>query len=389
MTRLFALIALALGSGGVSVSGVAAQETHIPRLPVELLDVAAPSDRVEGEPVRMVTRPMECRSVPVDGVRRRIVDIAVQEWGFFGFPIMDEVEDRRLLPPGMERDGGLAAFQPDSLSRRIWRRSPGPLEAGRVAASIAGYWAVTAEGAGIVRRQNDAWAGEDGITSRWVDPWSAAFISWVMCEAGLGTPSRFQRSIAHRVYIDQAIRARDGGGSEAAYVAYDLGEEPLEPGDLLCASSRPAYRNLSERRSQIGVGARTHCDIVVKVDDRENRVYAIGGNVMRSVSLKIFAAVSDGAVGLRPVVPNPGRPLFAHLKLRAAPVELDAMDRSPTIQALTCADAFSGTARLALVGSVIGVLSRAGAGGMHATGDAEIPSLSVFDEASESGCRSV
>ena len=85
-----------------------------------------------------------------------------------------------------------------------------PAEAARVAASIAGYWAVTPEGSWIVARQNDRWNGEDGIAARWNAPWSAAFVSWVMCEAGLGTNARFQRAIAHHAYIDQAIRARDG-----------------------------------------------------------------------------------------------------------------------------------------------------------------------------------
>ena len=44
------------------------------------------------------------------------------------------------------------------------------------------------------------------------------------CEGGLGDPVQFRRDIAHRVYIDQAISARDGEGEGAAYVAHDPGE---------------------------------------------------------------------------------------------------------------------------------------------------------------------
>ena len=45
-----------------------------------------------------------------------------------------------------------------------------------------------------------------------------------------------------------------------------MGPAPVAPGDLLCSGRRPAYTRLAERRTQMGEGARTHCDIVVKVD---------------------------------------------------------------------------------------------------------------------------
>ena len=143
-------------------------------------------------------------------------------------------------------------------------------EAVRLAPTVAGYWAVTPQGANMITRQNRAWEGPWGIDGRWADPWSAAFISWVMCEAGLGETSQFQRAIAHRAYIDQAIRARDGSAPDAGYVAYEVGEAAIMPGDMLCIGRRPAYRTIADRRRQLGVGARTHCDIVVKVDEPAN-----------------------------------------------------------------------------------------------------------------------
>ena len=107
-----------------------------------------------------------------------------------------------------------------------------------------------------MERQNDSWNGPRGIASRWNAPWSAAFVSWVMCEAGLGGTNQFRRAVAHHAYIDQAIRACDGRASQAAFTAYDAGETAIEPGDLLCSSRRPAYRAIAERRRQMGVGAR-------------------------------------------------------------------------------------------------------------------------------------
>ena len=178
----------------------------------------------------------------------------------------------------MPRSRGAAGGVSRRTKRRAWR------------ASIAGYWAVTPEGSWIVGRQNDDWKGPDGIGARWNAPWSAAFISWVMCEAGLGKAAQFQRAIAHHAYIDQAIRARDGRAAQAAFAAYDMGETAINPGDLLCSSRRPVYRTLAERRRQPGVGARTHCDIVVKVDETRERILAIGGNVRATVSLKLLRA---------------------------------------------------------------------------------------------------
>ncbi|MET0214189.1 MAG: DUF2272 domain-containing protein [Vicinamibacterales bacterium] len=249
-------------------------------------------------------------------MRRRIVDIAAQEWGFFGF---------RMAAPtdGEEEDGGRRGRRP---------RLPAS-EASRVAASIAGYWAVTPGGAWIVERQNDRWNGPDGIAARWNAPWSAAFVSWVMCEAGLGATTQFHRAVAHHTYIDQAIHARDGRAPDAAFVAHDAGETTIGPGDLLCSSRRPAYRTLTERRRQMGVGARSHCDVVVKVDEAGARIHAIGGNVRGVVSLKQIPAVRESGRPLRPGNVNSERPMFAHLKLRAPSIDANALDTSPTITA--------------------------------------------------------
>jgi hypothetical protein len=292
-------LALALSLGAQSA---AAQQTPADRLPASALDISAPSTRVRGIPGSMSVRSAECRTAPPASLRRRIVDVAVQEWGFFGFRLAAAADD------GDNDNGGRDGF----------RRRPrlAPAEAARVAPSIAGYWAVTPEGSWIVARQNDRWNGEDGIAARWNAPWSAAFISWVMCEAGAGTTAQFHRAIAHHAYIDQAIRARDGRAEQAAYAAYDPGEKPIEPGDLLCSSRRPLYRSIAARRRQMGVGARSHCDIVVKVDEAGQRVLAIGGNVRGVVSMKELPGVREPGRALRASTGNEERPMFAHLKLR-------------------------------------------------------------------------
>jgi hypothetical protein len=306
----------------------AQQQPGLERLPAEAFDVVPPSARVRGLPGAMAVQARSCRAMPTADTRRRIVDVAVQEWGFFGFRLAAATDtDDSDTQGNLTTDGG--------EQRRGRRSRLPPAEAERVAASIAGYWAVTAEGSWIVSRQNDRW-NLDGIAARWNAPWSAAFLSWVMCEAGLGQTAQFQRAIAHYTYIDQAIRARDGSASQAAFAAHDLGETAIEPGDLLCSSRRPIYRSLAERRRQMGVGARSHCDVVVSVDHPGRRILAIGGNVRGVVSLKSFPAILDPGKPLRLDTGGGERPMFAHLKLRAASVDAKAIETSPTIRASGC-----------------------------------------------------
>lgn len=126
----------------------------------------------------------------------------------------------------------------------------------------------------------------------------------------------FQRAIAHHTYIDQAIRARDGLEPQAAFTAYDVGEAPIQPGDLLCRGTRPAYRNLAQRREHMGEGARTHCDIVVELDESAGHIHVIGGNVQGSVRKKILPGGIAGTGHFSPL-PYGDRMIFSHLKLRA------------------------------------------------------------------------
>ena len=312
------------------------------RVSADMLEITPPSDRAEGPLSRMSVVPIGCRAAPSDQLRRRIVDIAIQEWAFFGFPVLDRLNGARLLPDAAIR-GGRVTFE------NTTRRAPTPdaQEGGRVAASIAGYWAVTPEGPGIVRAQAERWS-ERGAGVRWNAPWSAAFISWVMCEGGLETRDEFARAIAHWTYVDQAIRARDGRAESAGYVAYDIGERAVEPGDLLCSGRRPRYQNLAARRNQMGEGASSHCDIVVEADEHNGRILAIGGNVLRAVSLKVLAG-RRGAEGGVYAVTTSQAPLYAHLKLRAESIGGRALGESRVLAALVGASRGSEPSRAALV----------------------------------------
>jgi hypothetical protein len=307
-----------------SASLHAQSQGFLPRLPADILDVRSPVDRVVGAPGSMRITDRSCRSVPLSNARQRIVDTAVQEWAYFGF----SVDEQQRLNPAAQQF-------PQSAPQAMGRGTFGRLstdENARLASSIAGYWAATPDSDWIVQGQNVNWNSE-GAGARWRNAWSAAFISWVMCESGLGDPDQFRRAIAHHSYIDQAIRATDGNDAESVYSAFDPGQAAVEPGDLLCRGSRPVYRNLADRRSQIGEGARTHCDIVVKVDTDAQKIMVIGGNVRGTVRMKVLHAVQDDGGELRPLSDN-GRVLFAHLKLEAPAIALNALDNTPTLRAL-------------------------------------------------------
>ena len=333
--RTLALPLAAALIGLCTASGAYAQQAGFDRLASDVFDVVPPSALVRGAPGRMSVQASACRTLPTEETRRRIVDVVVQEWGFFGFRVVDQTDVSARVTPGNGGGNG-GGSSPDARGGRRRRSRLSPEESERVAASIAGYWAVTPEGSWIVERQNDSWNGPRGTASRWNAPWSAAFVSWVMCEAGLGGTNQFRRAVAHHSYIDQAIRARDGRASQAAFTAYDAGETAIEPGDLLCSSRRPTYRTIAERRRQMGVGARSHCDVVVKLDEAGERILAIRGNVRGTVSLKLLPAVRGAGEPLRLGTGGEARPTFAHLKLRAGPIDANALDTSPTIKAFGC-----------------------------------------------------
>ncbi|MDC1436010.1 DUF2272 domain-containing protein [Gammaproteobacteria bacterium] len=298
----------------------AQQLTAYERLPLEVLAVDPPSSRVSGDPGEMQIVNRSCNSLPRTELRRRMVDIAVQEWAYFGLSVEDmtNISESELSPR-------------DANGRRRFYR-PSYEEASRVADSIAGYWSAAPDSSWILAKQNQNWQ-RDGLGARWRDFWSAAFVSWVACESGMGEMGEFSRAIAHHTYIDQAILSRDGIIDNSAYIAFDVGEAEINPGDLLCRGSRPEYRNLEQRREHLGEGARTHCDIVVAVDESVGEIKAIGGNVRASVRLKIFPGATEEGDYFAPL-PYAGRQLFAHLQLQADPIEGNAMNNSPTIKNL-------------------------------------------------------
>jgi len=190
----------------------------------------------------------------VPDVRERMVFLARQEWTLFGQPVVvrDAAGAARLEFAG----AATHEVQPALLSRVLM------------------YWYA------VTRRPIVGSQGE-------LEPWSAAFISWLAKSAGL-TPEDFPRTVLHWDYIDRALAARDG----ARFVAHDPRTYAPRTGDLVCFSRSNAVAGFAELRR-----GPYHCDLVVDVAAGE--IDVIGGNVGDAVSLAHHAVDERGLLAPR------------------------------------------------------------------------------------------
>lgn len=118
-------------------------------------------------------------------------------------------------------------------------------------------------------------------------PWSAAFISWIMRQAGAG--NNFKYSAAHAVYT-KAAKDNRLAGNRNPFKAYRISEVAPQPGDIVCksrAGSGATYDNIRE-------GMQTHCDIVTAV--QPGRLTTIGGNVSDSVKMTPVSIDGNGKI---------------------------------------------------------------------------------------------
>jgi hypothetical protein len=139
-------------------------------------------------------------------------------------------------------------------------------------------------------------------------PWSAAFMSWVL--EGAGVPeSQFRPAPAHWMYLTGLIEEASFPGRY--FVPRRIGDYSPEPGDLVCAyRGRHRPPGSGGYASAWGLrGSPTHCDLVVSKNGRSLEV--IGGNVRNSVSRVTLELDSKGR--LQPV---PRRPWFLVIQNR-------------------------------------------------------------------------
>ncbi len=137
--------------------------------------------------------------------------------------------------------------------------------------------------------------GGDGRDAIWgCEPWSAAFISYIMRTTGIDQ-AEFPRSAGHREYVDALILASERWGARATWQAHEVTDYAPVAGDMICADRAGrgrAIATLAERRREIGGSRPMHCDIVAGTAPGE--VLAIGGNVAQGVTEVRYATDADG-----------------------------------------------------------------------------------------------
>lgn len=128
------------------------------------------------------------------------------------------------------------------------------------------------------------------------NPWSAAFISWVMTRANV---PGFARSPRHIDYIRAAWR--DGA---TPYRLTDPALEKPAPGDLLCflrdRDSALSHAGLVQAL-QAGRADRwkSHCEVVIAANPGGDRtLYLIGGNVANTVIMRKLSLDQTGKLEL-------------------------------------------------------------------------------------------
>lgn len=204
-------------------------------------------------------------------IKNRILALALSEWLYFGQQSVVHDGDKESIPQ-------------------------------------VGYWE---DESPYAQRINQYWrtVGMPERTGRNCEqPWSAAFVSWVMATAGV-PKDRFPPAEAHWIYLSHIIRNADAPG--ASFVPRSIRDYTPRPGDLICASrGSSTIPQLAELPPlEVIENSKLHCDIVVA--RRGRTLEAIGGNVRNSVSKNILKLDRNGHLR-----PTPRRPWFLIIENR-------------------------------------------------------------------------
>jgi len=117
--------------------------------------------------------------------------------------------------------------------------------------------------------------------------WSAAFISWLFKTTG--AKDAFPYATSHSTYIRKAVANRKAG-IKKGLIGFKPEEYSPKVGDLVCypRQSGVTYDSTGNYMS--------HCDLIVDVDKRNNKITTIGGNVSDSVSKTTYDIDARGRV---------------------------------------------------------------------------------------------
>lgn len=123
-------------------------------------------------------------------------------------------------------------------------------------------------------------------------PWSAAFVSYVLLQAGV---PGFRPSASHIDYVRDAYRHPD----RSPYTVVDPVAAIPAPGDLLCyvrGSTAVAGHAglLAFLAGNADARLAMHCDIAVATSPARDRLYLVGGNLLQGVTLRMLPLNRNG-----------------------------------------------------------------------------------------------
>jgi hypothetical protein len=220
-----------------------------------------------------VSRPEPVAELDGPALWRRTVEIATREWQRFGEQVVyfrygDDGSETRVIDPV-----------------RLWEDDRKAYDA------LLDYWAAVGEDTSSFQ----TWRGCQGAWAQkcpWQLPWSAAFISYIMVEAGI-PEAEFRPDAEHWDYVRHLISRSKNPG--AMFMPELVEEYAPRAGDLVCktraGATPPDPRKLIAEPTKFGGSLPMHCDFVVA--NNGDSIEAIGGNVLNSVSKSMLPA-SDG-----------------------------------------------------------------------------------------------
>ncbi len=187
--------------------------------------------------------------------RSNVVERAIAEWTFFDQPTLQN--GQRLRLGRQEGDPGQ------------WQR-------------VITYWREGLQNTNVVDRS--------GVMSS-DHPWSAAFIAYVMKQAGVG--DRFAYAASHSGSIKEAIYNRQHSINNASLIGHRVSEYTPQPGDLLCATRSWATGQVTYDNAGGYDFFPSRCELVIRTGAQQ--IEAIGGDLLDSVTRHLIPA-SNGRI---------------------------------------------------------------------------------------------
>lgn len=139
-------------------------------------------------------------------------------------------------------------------------------------------------------------SGRNGMDTNY--PWSAAFVSYCIQQAG--AEDAFKYHPAHCYYVNASMNASDRNDRSHGYIAHTTQSYRPEIGDIIVGGRGcAAYFDYSTAQAYFSANKfyASHGDIIIDVKDRH--IVVVGGNLSQSVTAREIQLDDDGLIAPR------------------------------------------------------------------------------------------